>query len=136
METPNRAQVHFWGWHTSPDAFNDESVMGELVMGPAGEWIYQNWQVVDGTPHMLPRVDQAFELLTPIPPCPCRGDIDGDGVLTGLDIAGFVRCFLGTAIPADNCACADMNGNGVLDIGPFGDKMIFINALLTKVPCP
>jgi len=54
---------HFWGWHTSPEAFNDVATMGHLVMGPGGEWIYpqQDWQPIQPN-HGLN--DMAFELLT------------------------------------------------------------------------
>lgn len=69
-DTINRADDHFWGWHTSALACFDNSAMGELVMGPLGEWVYQNWTPVDGSEHMLDRVDQAFELLTLVDSCP------------------------------------------------------------------
>ncbi len=56
-------EEHFWGWHTSPDRFNDVPVDGSLTMiGP--QWNYGQWNPIetfhgDG--------DMAFELLTPIP---------------------------------------------------------------------
>jgi hypothetical protein len=56
-------EQHFWGWHTSPDSFNDVAVMGDLQM-PGGEWLYGNWNPVDvahGDNNM------AFELLTVVP---------------------------------------------------------------------
>jgi len=64
--------------------------------------------------------------------CDCPGDINGDGVLNGLDIAGFVRCWLGTSLPGDNCACADIDGDGIytqVDINQF------ITRILTKAQC-
>lgn len=70
VETANRADDHIWGWHTSDLECFDNSAMGELVMGPLGEWVYQNWTPVDGFEHMLDRVDQAFELLTLVDTCP------------------------------------------------------------------
>ena len=54
---------HYWGWHTSPDAFNDDAVMGDLVM-PGGDWKYQNWNPIEVV-HF--DNDMAFELLTPEP---------------------------------------------------------------------
>ncbi len=54
---------HYWGWHTSPDSFNDLAVMGDLVM-PDSEWIYQNWNPIEAQ-HF--NHDMAFELLTPEP---------------------------------------------------------------------
>ncbi|MBE7505974.1 MAG: hypothetical protein HS101_06760 [Planctomycetia bacterium] len=64
--------------------------------------------------------------------CECPGDVNGDGILNGLDIAGFVRCFLGIPIPADNCACVDVNGNGIYDAN---DIAVFVDLVLSKADC-
>ncbi|MBI5763777.1 MAG: hypothetical protein HZA51_09675 [Planctomycetes bacterium] len=64
--------------------------------------------------------------------CDCPGDIDGNGILNGLDIAGFIRCLLGNPLPVDNCACVDMDGNGIYN---NVDVLIFIDFLLTKHQC-
>lgn len=64
--------------------------------------------------------------------CDCPGDIDGNGILNGLDIAGFIRCLLGNPLPVDNCACVDMDGNGIYN---NIDVLIFIDYLLTKHQC-
>ena len=64
--------------------------------------------------------------------CECPGDIDGNGILNGLDIAGFIRCFLGNPLPVDNCACVDMDGNGLYS---NIDILIFVDFLLTKHVC-
>ena len=53
---------HFWGWHTSPHAFNDLTTMGELVMPTSDIWQYQNWEPLPEPFHSTS--DQAFELLT------------------------------------------------------------------------
>ncbi len=66
------------------------------------------------------------------PPCECPGDINGDGTLDGLDLPGFVRCLLGTAIPGDNCGCADADGDGIVN---QLDIPIFIDLVLSKAPC-
>ena len=53
--------------------------------------------------------------------CSLLGDLNGDGVVNGLDIAGFVRAKLGQApLPGENEACADY-GTGSLnnDIAEF-----------------
>lgn len=56
---------HWWGWHTSPDAFNDVATMSRLGMGIDTEWEYQNWMPIDPA-HGLDNM--AFELLTiPLP---------------------------------------------------------------------
>lgn len=64
--------------------------------------------------------------------CDCPGDVNGDGVLNGADIAGFVRCYLGVAQPDDNCACVDINGDGIHD---QIDVDLFVELILTKAPC-
>jgi hypothetical protein len=52
---------HYWGWHTSPDRFNDVPVMGDLKMPDAATWDYGNWIPV--TLEHMPG-DMAFELYT------------------------------------------------------------------------
>ncbi len=60
-------------------------------------------------------------------PCPTLlGDTNGDGVLSGLDIAGFVEAYLGVFN-----ACADMNGDGVID---SADEMLFVQAIIDPTP--
>lgn len=54
---------HFWGWHTSPAAFNDSAVFGNLLM-PAEDWVYGYWSPVNAQ-HF--DNNMAFELLTPEP---------------------------------------------------------------------
>ena len=54
------------------------------------------------------------------------GDINGDGSIDGLDIAGFVRAKLGeAALPGERPACADF-GTGTLE----GDAALFIDELV------
>ncbi len=54
-------QDHFWGWHTSPDAFNDLATMGDLFMPEPDSWQYDNWLPMEP---LHDTGDQAFELLT------------------------------------------------------------------------
>lgn len=57
---------------------------------------------------------------TPGGSCTLEGDVNNDSVLNALDIAGFVRCKLGTQIPEDQCLCADLgNGDLQLDVDEF-----------------
>lgn len=65
--------------------------------------------------------------------CDCPGDMNGDGVRNGLDIAGFVRCFLGNPNANDNCDCADVNQDGFVDINDVSELVAII---LSKEPCP
>lgn len=58
-------------------------------------------------------------------PCILLGDLNGDGVLDGQDIPGFVRVKLGSPETGDRAACADF-GQG--DFG--GDTAAFVAALL------
>jgi hypothetical protein len=63
--------------------------------------------------------------------CECRGDADLDEERTGLDVSSFVSCWLSSPSggPLDpGCACADIDGNGVLDdsdMTGFVDKLLF-----------
>ena len=59
--------IHWWGWHTSPNRFNDVATMSTFAMGAAGEWDYLDWQPIDpDLGHGL--TDMSFELLTiPLP---------------------------------------------------------------------
>ncbi|MFQ5430064.1 MAG: dockerin type I domain-containing protein [Phycisphaerae bacterium] len=65
-------------------------------------------------------------------PCKCPGDINGDLLVNGLDIQGFVNCFLGNPLPVDNCTCADMNEDGV--VNAF-DVPLFVQRILLCEPC-
>jgi len=52
--------------------------------------------------------------------CALTGDMDGNGVVNGLDIGGFVRAKLGTALlPGENAACADYGGTLEEDVADF-----------------
>ncbi|RIK67911.1 MAG: hypothetical protein DCC65_05415 [Planctomycetota bacterium] len=64
--------------------------------------------------------------------CRCRGDVNGDGVINGLDINPFVRCFLGIPIPGDHCECADIDEDG--QYTAF-DISLFIQRILGKYRC-
>ena len=59
------------------------------------------------------------------PTCSLMGDVNDDGVLDALDVAGFTRVKLGTPEPGDNQACADY-GTGTL----AGDVQAFVDDLL------
>ena len=54
------------------------------------------------------------------------GDIDGNGLRNGRDVAAFVRAELGAGSAAERCA-ADMNGDFVIDLI---DLSLFVSALL------
>ncbi len=52
--------------------------------------------------------------------CPLMGDINGDGVLDSLDVAGFIRAKLGQpAAPGENQACAQYGGTLEEDTAAF-----------------
>ena len=56
---------HIWGWHSSPDAWNDKGVVGTVDMyNPPTYWDYHSWQPVQPV-HGLDNF--AFELLTRVP---------------------------------------------------------------------
>jgi len=65
----------------------------------------------------------------PVGSCTCRGDVNGDTVVNGLDINSFVACL--TA--GGSCTCADVNNDSASDPG---DITPFINALLNGACAP
>ena len=81
-------------------------------------------------------VHMAFELLTTAPdPCPtCPGEMNGDGVVDGLDVQGFVDCILNPvgASGTWNCPCADFNCTKTADVG---DVPGFLAELLNTTVC-
>jgi hypothetical protein len=64
----------------------------------------------------------------------CRGDLNGDLAIDGLDIQMFADCLAGSA-GASNCGCADIDANGTLDMN---DLNLFVFFLLygSGAPCP
>jgi len=82
-------------------------------------------------------IDVCCDCITPT--CLCPGDVNGDGLVNGLDIAGFVRCFMGTSLLVDHCECADMNGDLLVDLAdvqPFVDRLLYGDAPCDPSPCP
>ncbi|MBN2563811.1 MAG: hypothetical protein JXQ75_23090 [Phycisphaerae bacterium] len=140
---------HFWGWHTGfgpgdpCEAVTKEACTGRIVdFGPYppecwdyGDWVKQPW-LCDEPPPPQP-VHMAFELLTGEPdPCPtCPGDMNGDGIVNGEDIQGFVDCLLDpVGAPGTwNCPCGDFNCSKTVDIG---DVPGFVAELLNTTVCP
>jgi uncharacterized repeat protein (TIGR01451 family) len=55
----SRRPDHFWGWHTSPDQFNDSAVTGNLLM-PGRDWVYTDWTEIVTQHNSLQ--DMAFKL--------------------------------------------------------------------------
>lgn len=56
---------HWWGWHTSPEQFNDMATVTSVRMDDSGQWLYGQWTPIDPVHEDF---DMAFELLTiPIP---------------------------------------------------------------------
>ncbi|HVP12764.1 MAG TPA: hypothetical protein VMV94_16435 [Phycisphaerae bacterium] len=77
----------------------------------------------------------------------CKGDMNGDGVLDGMDIQKFITVLITSATspypctlanpsdpndPAWNWCRANMNGDSVVDVHDIGG---FVNALLVPWPC-
>jgi len=65
-----------------------------------------------------------------VPPCWCLSDMNNDGLRNGEDIQDFVDCLLAVRV---NCACADLDTSGVLDMT---DVATFISGLLAGGTCP
>jgi len=144
LPSPTEPGGHFWGWHTSPGPVMpcqpmDEACSGQIVdftPYPPDCWDYGNWtkQPWNCPPSMEP-VQMAFELITTEPePCPCPGDVNGDGVVNGLDIQDFCECLLGNPVGAGaNCACCDYNCTKTPEVG---DIVGFVAELLNTTVCP
>jgi len=47
--------------------------------------------------------------------CATPGDFDEDGVVTLTDVADFMNCYTGSVGGPIATACADFNGDGVVD---------------------
>ena len=69
--------------------------------------------------------------IRPCAQCDCVGDVNGDGIVNGGDIAGFIRCLLGSPAIGDNCVCADINGDGL----DHNDVPLFVALLLSNFDC-
>ena len=61
--------------------------------------------------------------------CTCPSDVNADGLRDGIDVAGFVACFVATGV---NCVCADVDGIPGLDLG---DVAVFVADLLAGTAC-
>ena len=59
-------------------------------------------------------------------PCGCGGDMNADGKVDGDDIAGFVACATGSALPTE-CLAADLNQDSFIDAS---DVAMLTTALL------
>lgn len=105
---------HYWGWHTSPDHFNDVAVMGDLQM-PGTNWLYRNWMPIQPAHGQF---DLAFQLLTGPAAFPV---LDGDYNLDGkVDAADYPlwRKTLGLAVPPGTGA--DGDGDGFITVADYG----------------
>lgn len=136
---------HFWGWHTSPGPIAPCSPMNDACYGnvsapsvaiPATDCPdYGNWQ---SQPWECPEPDQsvqmAFELLTTEPDActTCPGDMDGNGVIDGLDIHGFVQCLIDGSLSWAQCACADIDCSKTVTMADIG---AFVSLLLSGSAC-
>ncbi|MEX2308513.1 MAG: dockerin type I repeat-containing protein [Pirellulales bacterium] len=104
---------HYWGWHTSPDVFNDVAVMGDLQM-PGMNWVYENWMPIQPAHGQF---DLAFELLTgPAVFALLVGDYNRNGKVDAADYVIW-RKTLGLAVPAGSGA--DGNGDGFVTIADY-----------------
>jgi len=64
----------------------------------------------------------------PYPACgTCKGDLTGDGLVDGRDIAAFINCYLAFPTVLPTCGCADMTSNhqvNAADLTPFVNKLL------------
>jgi hypothetical protein len=50
--------------------------------------------------------------------CVGAGDFTGDGAVNGLDMQGFITCYLAfgdSSVPGPGCCCADVDHSGIVD---------------------
>jgi len=62
-----------------------------------------------------------------VPACSLRGDLNGDTLVNGDDIAAFTGCFIANTPLSSLCGCADSNGDGAFGASDVTD---FVNHLL------
>ena len=125
-----------FGWKTSVNHWNDKAVWGQGNEPYPGPWNPLTYPVQH--PLQNQAIDLAFALAGDLP-CPsicptCRGDVNGDNLINGLDVECFIDCLIGGTIPGYcNCTCADMNKDGTVNMV---DLPLFVDALLYRTgPC-
>lgn len=136
---------HFWGWHTSPGPMAPCQPMNEACVGrisaasvvvpPNDCPEYSGWQKQDwecDSPEQ--EVQMAFELLTTMPaPCgTCPGDMDGNSIIDGRDIHGFVQCLVDGSLTWLQCACADVDCSKTITVADIDE---FVTLLLSGASC-
>lgn len=136
---------HFWGWHTSPGPVAPcpplNSACFGLVSAPSVHvptndcpdymnWASQPWECESEDR----AVQMAYELLTTDPAaCPtCPGDMDGNGIINGLDIHGFVQCLIDGSLSWSQCACADVDCSKTVTLADIDG---FVALLLSGSSC-
>lgn len=109
-----------WGWKTLPrDPSSPAPDDAVRIFDPTSPAVGSAF--VAGSPIWWPNPvmenswDLAFQLTTRA--CFLPGDVNGDGLINGLDIQCFVECLVtGSGPPACNCACCDMQPDGYVDM--------------------
>ena len=84
------------------------------LANPYNDWM---WTLVGDPLLRLPN------WLGPVLPGPGDGDMNGDGVVDGLDLQPFVDVMVGAVTDPQQIARADLDGNGILDLD---DSFLFI----------
>ena len=74
---------------------------------------------------LVPPTAYQWFMIDILPPCVLAGDINGDGLINGNDIAGFVRAKLGQpAASGETPGCADFGGTLEEDVNSFVAKLL------------
>lgn len=99
--------------------------------------MYSFWFVANSAPDMAnvsislfkPHSPQSVSVAALVPGCASPGDLNGDGLHNGDDIASFTSCSLSDGQTQVSCLCADVDGNGTIDAL---DADALVNSLLSK----
>ena len=126
MPSPETAEGHFWGWHTSMgpvlpgDIPTENASAGRIVdfaIDPEqcwvyGEWEPQWWQCEVPPP---PEVNMAFEVLTsaPVPSCPYDLDMSG---FVGVGDINLIKANYGPC-PYGVCKLYDVDDSDFVGVG-------------------
>ena len=115
-----------WGWKTRPHFYNDDAVRIFDPTAPIPGSVFRMGEPIKD--RQGKSWDMAFELSTI---CNCLGDFNGDSMVNGADVPGFIATFNLIQGQIGYNPCGDFNGDGVVN---GADVPGFIAAFNTMCP--